>query len=178
MDALEAIRKRKSYRGAFKPDPIPREDLITLAEAGFLAPSGCNMQTTKFIVIDDPALAKKLGVISRSKWAEGAPAGIALVTKRQTIAPSGEDYHVQDFAAAAENILIAITAMGYGTTWLEGQLHTHGDDKLMADLLGLPEDYYVAVYLPIGIPDATVPDAAKIPFRDRVWFNRFGKTEC
>ena len=145
MDALQAIKGRKSYRSTFKTEPIPREDLREIVEAGFLAPSGCNLQTTKFIAVDDPELVKKLAEIYGHEWAATAPAAILLLTKK-VIAPSGETYYIQDFAAAAENILIAATAKGYATTWIEGQLHHNGEDRKMAQLLGVPEDLNVAVY--------------------------------
>lgn len=174
MEALHAIKERKSYRGTFKQEPIPREDLKELVEAGFLAPSGCNLQTTKFIAVDDPALVKELADIYGHKWASTAPAAILLLTK-YTVAPNGVSYHIQDFAAAAENILIAAAAKGYATTWIEGQIHHNGEDRKMADLLGVPKDLNVAVYMPIGIPDSTVPAAKKEAFEKRAWFNGYGR---
>lgn len=174
METLQAIKQRKSYRGRFKPDPVPREDLKELIEAGFLAPSGCNMQTTKFIGVDDPVLVKELAEIYDYEWAKSAPAAIVLLTK-YTTAPNGETYYIQDFAAAAENILLAATAKGYATTWIEGQLHKDGKDRKMAELLGAPADLNVAVYLPIGIPDSTAPAPAKQAFEERAWFNGYGK---
>ena len=173
MDALQAIKGRKSYRSTFKTEPSPREDLREIVEAGFLAPSGCNLQTTKFIAVDDPELVKKLAEVCGHEWAATAPAAILLLTKK-VIAPSGETYYIQDFAAAAENILIAATAKGYATTWIEGQLHHNGEDRKMAQLLGVPEDLNVAVYLPIGIPDSTVPAPKKMAFEERAWFNGYG----
>lgn len=174
METLQAIKQRKSYRGMFKPDPVPREDLKELIEAGFLAPSGCNMQTTKFIGVDDPVLVKELAEIYGYEWAKSAPAAILLLTK-YTTAQNGETYYIQDFAAAAENILLAATAKGYATTWIEGQLHKDGKDRKMAELLGTPADLNVAVYLPIGIPDAIAPAPAKQAFEERAWFNGYGK---
>lgn len=174
MDAIQAIRERKSYRNIFKQEPIPREDLKELMEAGFLAPSGCNLQTTKFIAVDDPELVRELAAIYGHDWAGTAPAAILLLTKR-TVAPNGETYHIQDFAAAAENILIAATAKGYATTWIEGQLHHNGEDRKMAELLGVPEDLNVAIYLPIGIPASVVPAPKKMAFEERAWFNGYKK---
>ena len=52
MNVFEAINKRHSYRGKYKPDPIPREDLIKIMQAGLDAPSGCNKQTTSLIAVD------------------------------------------------------------------------------------------------------------------------------
>ena len=49
MDVIEAIKTRHSYRGEYLPDPVPREDLVTIMEAGLAAPSGCNMQTTSLV---------------------------------------------------------------------------------------------------------------------------------
>ena len=174
METMQAIRERKSYRGEFKTEPIPREDLKELVEAGFLAPSGCNMQTTKFIAVDEPELVKALAEIYGNRWAMTAPAAILLLTK-YTVAPSGESYHVQDFSAAAENILLAVADKGYATTWIEGQLHHDGKDRRMAELLGVPEDLNVAVYLPVGIPKETVKPPKKAAFEERAWFNGYQK---
>ena len=63
MNTLETIRNRHSYRGKYKSTPIPREDLITIMQAGLDAPSGCNKQTTSLIAVDDPELLKKLHAV-------------------------------------------------------------------------------------------------------------------
>ena len=62
MNVLEAISKRHSYRGRFRPDPIPREDLVKIMQAGLDAPSGCNKQTTSFIAIDDQGVLRRMKV--------------------------------------------------------------------------------------------------------------------
>lgn len=172
METMQAIRNRKSYRSAFKPDPIPREELKEIIEAGFLAPSGCNMQTTKFIGIDEPELVKQLAGIYGIEWASTAPAAILVLTKF-TMTPSGVSYHIQDFSAAVENMLLAIADKGYATTWIEGQIRG-GKGEKMKQALGVPDEYQAVVYLPLGIPASTVPEPKKIPFEERVWFNRFG----
>ena len=42
MKVTEAISRRHSYRGKYRPTPVPREDLIQIMQAGLDAPSGCN----------------------------------------------------------------------------------------------------------------------------------------
>ena len=74
MNVLEAIAKRHSYRGAFKPDPVPREDLVKIMQAGLDAPSGCNKQTTSLIAIDEPELLKKVHSVIDPPVGETAPA--------------------------------------------------------------------------------------------------------
>ncbi|MDE5834564.1 MAG: nitroreductase family protein, partial [Ruminococcus sp.] len=46
MNTIEAINKRRSYRGKYKQINIPKKDIITIMECGLNAPSGCNKQTT------------------------------------------------------------------------------------------------------------------------------------
>ena len=49
MNTLETIRSRHSYRGKYLPTPVPREDLITIMQAGLDAPSGrcCRRRSTR-----------------------------------------------------------------------------------------------------------------------------------
>lgn len=171
METMQAIRGRKSYRKRFRPDPISRESLKELIEAGFLAPSGCNMQTARFIGVDDPDLVKRLADIYGYEWAKSAPAAILILTK-YTLAPSGESYHIQDFSAAAQSILLAVEDKGYATTWIEGQIRGE-KGRRMKEVLGVPEEYEIAVYLPVGVPAEQVKRPGKLPFEERAWFNGF-----
>jgi nitroreductase len=111
MDALEAIRKRRSVR-EYTGDPIPRKDLETIVDAGRLAATGSNKQPWDFIVVTEREMIDKLKVAS--KWMEKAGAIIAVVMD-----PSSR-WWVEDGSAAVENMLIASTALGYGSCWLEG----------------------------------------------------------
>lgn len=172
MNVLEAINARKSYRGKFKPAPIPRKELEEILEAGTAAPSGCNLQTARFIAVDEPEKVKALAEIYGHGWAATAPAAI-LILSRYTMSPSGVSYHIHDYSAAAENILLAVTAKGYATTWIEGQIRGEGA-KRMGELLGVPEEFQVVIYLPLGIPAEPFKAVRKLPFESRAWFNCFG----
>ena len=63
MDMLELIGRRHSYRGKFRPDPVPREHLTAILEAGLAAPSGCNKQTVSLIAVDAPEVLKALRAV-------------------------------------------------------------------------------------------------------------------
>ena len=60
---IEIIKNRRSYRGTYKADKVPKEDLVTIMEAGLSAPSGCNKQTTSLICVDDPDVLGKIRAI-------------------------------------------------------------------------------------------------------------------
>lgn len=173
MELMEAIRARKSYRNEFYNTPVPRSDLREILEAGLAAPSGCNLQTTQLIGVDDPVLVKRLAEIYGREWAATAPAAILVLTK-ETMSPSGNSYHVHDYSAAVENMLLAIAAKGYASVWIEGQIRGERA-KEMGALLGVPEEYTVAVYLPVGVPAKSMAEAVKKPFSERAWLNGYQK---
>ena len=173
MQALEAIAARRSYRGRFAPDPVPREHLKIILQAGLDAPSGCNKQTTSLIAVDDPALMRRLHAVIQPPVGETAPAMICVLTCR-LIAYRDRCFAVQDYAAAIENMLLAAVALGYQSCWYEG--HITDADRIgekMAGILGVPPEYELVCFLPIGIPleQATMPK--KRAFEDRAWFNGF-----
>lgn len=175
MGTFETILARRSYRWDFLPDPVPREDLTRIMEAGLAAPSGCNKQTTSLVAVDDPAVLGRLRAVIRPPLKhENAPAAICVLTQR---VPAYRDkcFAVQDYAAAIENMLLAITELGYASCWYEG--HITDDDRLcdaMAEVLGVPEGYELVCYLPVGRPAGGPRPLAKRPFEERAWFNRFG----
>ena len=61
MEALEAIRKRRSVR-EYTGEPIPRQDLETIVDAGRLAATGGNRQPWEFVVVTERAMIDELKV--------------------------------------------------------------------------------------------------------------------
>ena len=84
MDVIEAIKTRHSYRGEYLPDPVPREDLVTIMEAGLAAPSGCNMQTTSHVAVDDTAMLVKVTEVIGKRVGARATAMLPVLTQRLT----------------------------------------------------------------------------------------------
>lgn len=172
MDVFQAITERTSYRGAYKPAPVPKEDLQTIMDAGLAAPSGCNKQTTKLIAVDDPAILNKLLDVGY-KVGRSAPAMICVLTK-PIIACRDVSFYVQDYSAAIQNMLLAIIALGYQSCWIEGQItDAKRLGRKMADILGVPDDWGMVCYLPVGIADEPSTHVKKIPYSERAWFNGY-----
>ena len=173
MTTLTHILSRTSYRGKYTPTPVPREHLRQLLEAGLAAPSGCNKQTTSLIAVDDPALLRQLNDLTETHIGRTAPAMILVLTRR-IIAYRDRTYFVQDYAAAIENILLAAVSLGYESCWVEGQV-TDEDNigRKMADVLGVPEEYDLVCYLPIGVAAEPTRKTKKQAFSERAWFNGY-----
>ncbi len=176
MDLLTLISRRHSYRGKYKPDPVPRAHLTAIMEAGLAAPSGCNKQTTSLIAVDDPNLLQALRAVIDPPAGETAPAMICVLTQR-ICAYRDRCFAVQDYAAAIENMLLAITALGYQSCWYEG--HITDTDRIgekMARILGVPAGYELVCFLPVGVGENEPSAPRKKPFEERAWFNGFSGT--
>ena len=174
MNVFETILYRHSYRGKYKRISIPREDLKKIMQAGLAAPSGCNMQTTSFIAIDDPEVLFKIRQVIDPPVAETAPAAICVLTQKVN-AYRDKCFNIQDYSAAIENMLLAIKGLGYESCWYEG--HITDDDDIagkIAHHMGIPDEYRIVCILPVGIPEKEPKKTAKQPFESRVWFNGFG----
>ncbi|MBR4887885.1 MAG: nitroreductase family protein [Clostridia bacterium] len=175
MTTLDWIMNRHSYRGKYKSTPVPREDLKKILEAGLAAPSGCNTQTTSLIAVDDPAVLQQLHGVIDPPVGESAPAMICVLTRRIN-AYRDRCFAVQDYSAAIENMLLAIVALGYQSCWIEG--HITDTDRIgdrMAKILGVPEEYELVCFLPVGIAETTPTPPKKKAFEERAWFNSFPK---
>lgn len=173
MSAINIIGSRRSYRGKYKPVPVPREDLITIMKAGLDAPSGCNKQTTSLIAVDDPQVLKRLQSVIDPPVGETAPAAICVLTRRIN-AYRDKCFAVQDYSAAIENMLLAAVELGYQSCWYEG--HITDDDNIgykMAQILNVPDEYELVCFLPIGIAEEEPILPKKKPFEERAWFNSF-----
>jgi nitroreductase len=175
MDTMQTILERVSYRGKYLSRPVPRADLERILEAGLAAPSGCNQQTTSLIAVDDPALLSRLFAVITPAQGETAPAMICVLARR-LIAYRDRSFFIQDYAAAIENILLAIVALGYQSCWVEGHI-TDADHlgRKMAEILGVPDDCELVCMLPIGVAADALRHVNKKPFAQRAWFNGFGK---
>ena len=174
MTLFEAIKERYSYRGEFRAESVSRDNLRKILEAGLAAPSGCNAQTTYLIGIDDSETIKKMAALMNKPKLSTAPAAVCVITNH---IPSYKDmyFNIQDYSAAIENILLAITALGYASCWIEGEITADKErQKSAAELLGIPGKYTVVAWLPVGIPQSPGKRASKKPFEERAFYNRFG----
>jgi nitroreductase len=141
MDALTAIAERHSSR-SFNGVPIAREVLEKLVDAGRRAPTARNEQPWEFVVVTEAGTRKKLGALGDyTAPLTGAAACIAVFCK-------DVDYYLEDGCAAAQNILIAATALRVQSCWIAGDKKPYGDEA--ANLLGVPKGVKLVALLALG----------------------------
>ena len=173
MELFEAISKRYSYRGDFSDAAVSREDLKKIVQAGIQAPSACNQQVTSFVIVDDADLLAEIAQIVGRPVCKTAKAMIVCIADPR---PVFKDigFSVEDTSAAVENMLLAITALGYATVWLDGVLRVDDVARRIGKLLGVPAGQSVRILLPIGVAAVPGRQLEKMPFDRRAWFNRYG----
>ena len=126
---LELIKKRRSVR-RYLERPVDREKIEQCLEAARLAPSACNAQPWRFIVIDRPELKDRVGtaafsgVYSSNAFARKAPVLILALISRQKLLPriagriQDKYYPLIDLGIAVEHLILQATELGLGTCWL------------------------------------------------------------
>ncbi|MFI4912703.1 MAG: nitroreductase family protein [Sedimentisphaeraceae bacterium JB056] len=177
MELFDVLKKRHSYRGEFSTEAVSRDDLTKIVEAGLIAPSGCNRQTTEFVIVDDAELVSKISSIEGANPAVKSAAAYILCVIDKDPQPvfEGLSFQVEDCAAAVENMLLAITNMGYAAVWVDGWLRRENRNEKIGKWVGLPEDKIVRILLPVGMPLEERQQPDKIPFAQRAWFNKYGE---
>jgi len=166
MDALEGIKQRRSVR-KYDPKPVAERDLLAILEAGRQAPSAANRQPWHFVVVKDKEVRRKLAAAcSGQAWMADAGVIVAGLGK-----PSiNEKWYAVDVAIAMQNMILAATALGYGTCWIGAFEHDR-----VRDLLEAPEDMCVVALTPIGVP-ADRPDARpRQPLPEFASLDRYGR---
>jgi nitroreductase len=173
MEALEAILSRQSVAPAFLGGPAPDDAALErMLAAGAAAPDHGKLRPWRFIVIRGQA-RERLGEVfveALSKRQPEAPAAaieqertrplraplliaVAARVDRQH-AKSPEIEQVLSTAAAAQNILLAAHALGFGAKWLTG---ANAYDEHVKGALGLTPDDRLIGFIYLGTVDGSPP---------------------
>ncbi|MGH9154633.1 MAG: nitroreductase family protein [Acidimicrobiales bacterium] len=179
MDALDAIFARRSVGRLTEPGP-DEGDLQTVLQAAAAAPDHGELRPWRFVVLAGPAkdafgtvladaylarcgatgLVPTDGQVAKERTKLGrAPVVVVVAAVHRPSDAIAWDEQLAAGAAAAENALLAATALGYGSMWRTGEVVRHPAVKAA---LGLAEADAVVGFLYLGTP---AEGAAKPPRR-------------
>ncbi len=146
MDFIDLAKKRFSSR-SYSPEKVDRDLLLSVLNAGRIAPSAANKQPWIFILVTDPESLRKLAGIYDRSWFETAPAAIVICgDHRQSWKRSdGKDHCDIDIAIATDHITLAATDYGLATCWI-----CNFDKEKCAEVVNLPDHLEPIVILSIG----------------------------
>lgn len=179
---IDVIMSRRSVR-AFKPEQVDETLLAAVIEAGRAAPSGGNEQLTHFLIIQNPEALQELIRISKIEFAKMVPDESTYANLRSTI----EHAHIPDFhfnylyfaptfivtahkkghtnamadsVCALQNMMIAATALGLGSCYIN-PIHWLDDSEGLREYmytLGLGQDETITGGLALGYSADETPE--------------------
>lgn len=153
MSFRDLVNSRRSVR-SFKTADVEKEKLDYILTCAVMAPSACNRQPWKFIVLKG-AEKDKVCTTHKFTWAQDAPVIIAVCvnhTESWHRAYDGKDHADIDAAIATEHLVLAAAEQGLGTCWI-----CSFNAAECAQILKLAADEEVVALIPVGYEkDASV----------------------
>jgi nitroreductase len=149
MEFTKVVETRRSVR-AFADKAVPAEVLGRVLEAGRLAPSACNNQPWRFVVVTEAAKRQALAAASQG-FVGQAPVVIVCCGKKykQSYNWIGEGMYLIDMGIAIDHMTLAARNEGLGTCWI-GAFR----EAPVKKAVGVPADWDVVEMLVVGYPAA------------------------
>ncbi len=150
MEILPEILKRRSV-STFKADPVSRDSLERVLEAGRLAPSAKNRQEWRFVVIQKRSVRDKIREAAFNEEKVGqAPAIVAIcTTNTEYRMPNGHLSYPVDLSIAAAFMMLQAVHEGLGTCCI-----TTFDELAVKETITVPYSMRVLLLLLVGHPDS------------------------
>ncbi len=177
---LAALRARRS-NGRVKPDPVPRALVERVIEAATWAPNHHRTEPWHFVVLtgaarnrlgevmaaslvarlDDPTDERAVTRLEKERNKPlRAPVLIAVAALPAPAPRAVEVEEVAAVAAAVQNMLLAVEALGLGAIWRSGDA---AYDPAVKTFLGLPDDAHLLAIVYLGYPEYRPSDEQERP---------------
>lgn len=155
-EVLTAIASRRSCR-AYKPEQITAEELNAVTAAGTWAPTAMGRQSPVMVAVQDKEMLTELSRLNAAVMGTqndpfyGAPTAVLVLCDKTN--PNG----VQDASLVLGNLLLAASAIGLGSCWINRAKETFEmpEGKALLTKWGLDAEKYAGVgYCILGYPAA------------------------
>jgi len=150
MEYSDLIRSRESIRNYDPGRLISKEILEKILDAGRMAPSACNNQPWKFLVISSSTLIGKVRESYKREWFKEAPHILVVVGLRDqawTRSYDGYNSIETDVAIAMTHLILAAENEGVGTCWIEAY-----NPEILREALSIKDNELIFGITPLGYP--------------------------
>jgi nitroreductase len=178
-EILDLIISRQSDR-KYSDKHIDDEKLGRIIEAGRMAPSACNAQPWKFVVVTEPELINKVADAASAKllgmngFVDQAQVIIVIVREKPNLTSKvgatikDKDYSLIDIGIATENICLQAKAEGIGSCiigWF--------DENEIKKLLSIPKSKRVELLITLGYSLSDQREKRRKPEDEVVSYNKY-----
>ena len=169
---MAVVRKllweRKSVRDWLPGKPVPDNLIEQILEAGRAAPTGCNLDVVRFVVIRDPEEAKM--VWSDIPTPMDSCVLIVICYDTRPYATVGHDKlvphnMVYDAAAAGDHMCLMAHALGLGAVWLSC---TDKTAENFRKKYGLPDYIKQALHIAVGWTAIGSAKSLRMPLKEMI----------
>jgi len=173
VDIFDIFKLRRSIR-SFTSEDVSEEQIEKIIDAARWAPSAGNIQPWEFVIIRRPEIKRKIAKAALNQiFIEEAPAVIVVcadeVRSGRVYGSRGVNlYCIQDTAAAIENMLLAICALGLGACWVGA---FNEDD--VRRTLNIPRGLRPVAIIPIGHPAEKPTPPRKRALKEIIHYESF-----
>jgi nitroreductase/predicted hydrocarbon binding protein len=170
---METVKKliweRRSVRDWIPGKEISDELIEKILDAGRAAPTGCNLEIVRFIVIRDPKEAKM--VWSDIPTPMDSCVLIVLCYDKRIYETLGHDRliphnQLYDCAAAADHMCLMAFALGLGAVWLT---RTEKTAQMFKEKFGLPDNLEPALHIAVGWPAIYTIKSQRMPLKEMIF---------
>ena len=155
-EVIRCLMERRSIR-EFTERPVPKTLLEVILQTGIHAPSGHNMQTWRFTVLQQQEKIQQLkeitAKVAKSKkvyfYGFNTPATLIIVSNDRR-----SHFKDVDSACAAENMMLAAHSLGLGSVWINAlsTICDEPDIRKLLDSYEIPPQHTVIAALAMGWP--------------------------
>lgn len=147
MKFIDLAQERYSLR-KFSDKPVEKDKLELVLKAGRFAPTACNNQPQRILVIESSEAREKLKKCTPCHF--NAPVALLVCYDRAASARRQyDDYDTgeADASIVATHMMLQIADLGMGSTWV-----AHFDPAAVRNEFSLPESVVPVALLPFGYP--------------------------
>ena len=175
MEFDDILKNRYSVR-SFDDRPVDASNIEAMCEAARLAPSACNSQTWRFVVVSDREIIHEIceaamRPVINNKFLYDAPVLIVGCSQLDIVANrigrymTGIDYYQIDLGIAMEHMVLKATDLGLGTCWI-GWFN----EKKVKRILSIPKLVKVSALLAVGYAAGKHPNERSRKKSDEILF--------
>ena len=160
MNFYELAKSRYSVRN-FKQQPIPQETVDKILAYGHIAPTGCNMQPQRILVINEATSLAKLKECTRSHF--DAPLAMLICYHKEegwTRRYDGAKSAPVDCSIVTTHMMLGAWELGIGSCWVMSF-----DPQKMRENFNIPEALEPVALLVMGYP---AEDSTPAPMHEAV----------
>ena len=172
MDFLKLATERYSVR-KFADSPLSEEVIENILRVGHVAPTGCNFQPQRILVINSEESLAKLKECTRCHF--DAPCAMLVCYNKDecwTRPYDGAQSGAVDSSIVATHLMLGAWELGVGSTWV-----MHFNPFKMKEAFAIPENFEPVALLVMGYPSPdAVPNERHTVYRpveETVFFNEF-----